>query len=148
MQNDFYKDVAKLRLITADGIMQRSKRAREAILKSVDAELTRIANSVKKGYTLGPNRMEEVGEFYRPYKYFNIKLTVIQDLTEFESHGVKIQHALYAPEMTVKITRGDFTLTITEENINQLHVWCNHWKAVKPNTIEECDDDKFYMRWW
>jgi hypothetical protein len=148
MHNDFYKELAKLRLITAHSIMERSKRPLSAILKSVDSELTRIANSINKGYTLGPTRIKEVGELYRPYKYFNLTTSLIQYHDEFSHSGKMFSFPMRSPEIEVKITRGSVNVVVTDENLSQLMAFCTKWKVEKPTTLEDCNQDHFYMRWW
>lgn len=148
MENNFYKELAIFRVNTVKDVGIRSKRSPKLIRESFDKELTRIANSIQKGYTLGSNR---ISELYRPYKYFNITVSVINHPEvdrEDKAVWAKVYRSTNPPEIKIIITRGEFSITITDENINKLLSWCNGWKIRKPETLEECEDINFYQRWW
>lgn len=152
MESDFYKKLAKLRVYTISSILERSKRSRNQISDSFDKELTRIANSIKNGYTLGSQRINAMGETYRPYKYLNLTETIIDhpelSVEQPDRRWKDIYKATHPPAIQVTITRGSCSVTVTEENINKLLVWCNDWRKHKPETLDECEDEDFYQAWW
>lgn len=151
LPKNFYKELAIFRVNTVKDIGKRSKRSPKLIYDSFDKELTRIANSIQKGYTLGSNRITEIKEFYRPYKYFNIMVSVLNHPEVDRGNKdawAKVYRSTNPPEIKIIITRGEFNITITDEEINKLMAWCNGWKIRKPATLEECENVNFYQRWW
>ncbi|AEV89736.1 hypothetical protein OBP_299 [Pseudomonas phage OBP] len=125
-----YIKFAKFRIHTLNDI--KSKRTPKAILHDIDKEMTRICNSIKKGYTLGSIRQDVMNGLYRPYRYFDITWTAINN----------------DRDLSVVITRGTSSITITEENWSKFCMWCNHWNVERPATMEACDDVNYYNRWW
>lgn len=152
MESDFYKELARLRIYTAKAVRVRSKRSMRMILQSFDEELTRIANSIKNGYTLGAQRVNAMGETYRPYKYLNLTETVIEhpelSVVQQDRRWKDIYKDTHPPAIQVTITRGQSSVVVTEENINKLLAWCTGWRKRKPETLEECEDESFYQHWW
>lgn len=152
MESDFYKELARFRLGTINSVRRRSKRTYNLICRSFDEELTRIANSIQNGYTLGPQRMSAMGELYRPYKYLNVSMTSINhpelSVTGQDRQWKDIYKATHPPSIQVVISRGSYSVTVTDENINKLLAWCKSWRIRKPDTFEECEDESFYQRWW
>ena len=127
---DLYIEFSKFRVNTFNSI--KSKRKAELVFKDIDKTLTRIANSIHKGYTLANRFSPFDHQEYRPYPYFEITWSEIDN----------------PRNMTVTITRGVFSITITQDSWSKFHVWATKWKAIKPVTLEECDDINFYTRWW
>jgi hypothetical protein len=152
MESDFYKELARFRIITVNSVKSRSKRSLELIYRSFDEELTRIANSIQNGYTLGAQRITAMGELYRPYKYLDITITAINhpelSVVQQDPHWKCIYKATHPPEIYVEISRGSHSVKVTDENINKLLAWCKSWRIRKPETLEECNDESFYQRWW
>lgn len=152
MINDFYKAVARLRVVTVNSVLERSKRSPEQVRASFDKELTRIANSIQKGYTLGPRRMTAMQELYRPYKYVDLTMNIFNhpelDFTHPSIRWRDVYKPSYPPEIAIIIKRGSEKLKVTDEDIGKLLSWCTAWKTRKPETLEECNDDEFYKRWW
>lgn len=130
MSMEVYKSFARFRLLALANI--KSKRKPEQVLVDIDKELKRICNSIIKGYTLSNAPEYPVAETYRPYKYFDITWSTINN--EFD--------------LNVVITRGSSSINITEANWSQFMMWCNKWKIDKPAEIEQCEDVRFYMNWW
>lgn len=127
---DSYIQFAKFRVHTVHDI--KSKRSKEAVFKDIDKEMTRICNSIQKGYTLGSIRHDVLSGLYRPYRYFDITWTEINN----------------DRDLNVVITRGSSSITVTEDNWGQFCMWCTKWKVKRPSTLDECDDINFYTRWW
>lgn len=127
---DDYINFAKFRVHTVNDI--KTKRSRDKVFKDIDKEMTRICNSIKKGYTLGSIRDDVLGGLYRPYRYFDITWSNINN----------------DRDLNVVITRGTSSITVTEDNWNQFCMWCNHWNVKRPSTPNECLDISFYSRWW
>jgi len=152
MESDFYKELARLRIYTINSVLERSKRSSKQISADLDKELTRIANSIQNGYTLGAQRMSAMGELYRPYKYLNVSMTSINhpelSVVKQERQWKNIYKDTHPPAIHVVITRGSCSVTVTDENINKLIAWCKSWRIRKPDTLEECEDESFYRRWW
>lgn len=127
---ELYILFSKFRVNTFNSI--KSKRRPELVLRDIDKTLTRIANSIEKGYTLS-NRFDVWNnEEYRPYPYFKITWSEIND----------------PRDMTVTITRGALSITITQEIWSKFHTWATKWKVEKPVTLEACEDINYYTRWW
>lgn len=152
MEHDFYAELARFRIYTMQSVSERSKRSPNQIYASFDKELTRIANSIQKGYTLGAQRMTKMNELYRPYRYVDLSMTVLNHpQLDFEHPSIKwidVYKPTHPPEIKVVITRGSESIIVTDENISKLVVWCKQWKIRKPETMDECEDINFYLRWW
>ncbi|QYN80091.1 hypothetical protein PQD71_gp235 [Kosakonia phage Kc263] len=142
---DIYKQFARFRVLTMMSI--KSKRSAEAIFKDIDKEMVRLANTINKSYTLGPVRITAPGELYRPYRYFNITHTDIEDKIPMQFGLRQVDIARYAA-MTVVIARNDFKIEINDENWSKFFIWATKWKVARPKTLEECEDNNFYTRWW
>lgn len=152
MESDFYKELAKLRIYTISSVLKRSKRSRDQVSASFNEDLTRIANSIQNGYTLGPRRITAMGDLCRPYKYLNVAITEIEhpelSVVKQERQWKDIYKDTHPPAIHVVITRGSYSVKVTDENINKLLAWCKSWRKQKPETFEECEDESFYQRWW
>lgn len=152
MESDFYKELAKLRVYTINSVLERSKRSRKQVSDSFDRELTRIANSIQKGYTLGGNRLNAMEELYRPYKYVEVTLTMIsQPQLDYDHPNMKFQQVFrptHPTDVKVEIVRGNTRVLITEDNIGKLIAWTKSWRKQKPETLEQCEDEGFYQAWW
>lgn len=127
---DEYIKFAKFRLNTLRDI--KSKRHNKLVLRDIDKEMTRIANSINRGYTLGSIREDVLTGLYRPYRYFDITWSEINN----------------DRDLNVVITRGSHSITVTDENWSQFRTWCCLWKVTRPETFEECENPEFYSRWW
>lgn len=151
-ESDFYKKLARFRVHTVNAVRRRSKRSSKLISQSFDEELTRIANSIQNGYTLGPQRMSAMGELYRPYKYLDVSVTSINhpelSVNQPDRRWKNIYKPTHPPAIHVVITRGSYSITVTDENIGKLIAWCKGWRVTKPETLAECEDESFYQRWW
>jgi len=145
MENDYYKEFSRFRVNTLHSI--KSKRDPKHIFRDIDKELVRIANSINKGYTLGAIRYKDYNELYRPYRYFEITWTRIE-MELANTLGVRQIDFYNSASLDVVIARGDLRLRITEENWTKFFVWATQWKAAKPKTLEECEVEDFYKRWW
>lgn len=145
MESNFYKQFARFRVLTMMSI--KSKRSADAIFKDIDKEMVRLANTINKSYTLGPIRVTAPGELYRPYRYFNVTHTDIETKIPMQFGICQIDLAHHAA-MNVIIARNDFKIVINDENWTKFFVWATQWKAAKPKTLEECEVEDFYRRWW
>lgn len=152
MESDFYKELAKLRVYTVNSVLERSKRSSKQVSEDFDKELTRIANSIQNGYTLGAQRMSAMGELYRPYKYLNVTMTSINhpelSVVQPDRKWKNIYKPTHPPAICVVITRGSVSVTVTDETISKLIAWSKSWRKQKPTTFEECEQDHFYQQWW
>lgn len=152
MESDFYKELARLRVYTVNSVLERSKRSRKQVSDSFDSELTRIANSIQKGYTLGGNRLNAMKELYRPYKYVEVTITEIaQPQLDYDHPNIKYQQIFkptHPSDVKVEIVRGGTRVLITEDNIGKLIAWTKSWRKQKPETLEQCEDEEFYRAWW
>lgn len=127
---DLYKYFSQFR-VNVHGTI-KSKRAPELVYRDIDKTLARIANSIAKGYTLSNEFRLFEGE-YRPYPYFEITWSEIKNERNME----------------VVISRGDMSITITQERWSKFYIWATKWNIPKPVNLLECEDiEQFYSRWW
>lgn len=145
MENDFYKEFARFRVLTMLSI--KSKRSSDLIFRDIDKEMARIANSISKSYTLGQIRTTGGNELYRPYRYFDVVHTDIKrDIAnKFNMRQAELGHRA---ALNVTIRRNDFKLEINDENWTKFWIWATKWNVSRPKTLEECEWDEFYTRWW
>ncbi|EBY9763872.1 hypothetical protein D5W64_12235 [Salmonella enterica subsp. enterica serovar Saintpaul] len=127
---EMYKHFSEFR-VNVHGTI-KSKRDPKLVYRDIDKTLARIANSIKKGYTL-PNQVRPCEAEYRPYPYFEITWSEINNDRNFE----------------VVISRGVMSIMINQDNWSKFYIWATKWNIRKPENLLECEDVmQFYMRWW
>lgn len=141
METDIYKTFARFRVLTMMSI--KTKRHPSLVFKDIDKEMVRICNSINKSRTLGPIKTIAPGEIYRPYRYFDITHTDINN-----SLGMKQVDLGHRASLNVVIARNDFKIEINDENWTKFWIWATQWNVTRPSTLEECEDISFYTRWW
>lgn len=134
MENSFYTELAKFRVLTCIGM--KTTRSSDAVYRTIDNTLTRICNSIKKGYAL-KDRAKAFGEIQRRYPYFEVTIADIYSQRDME---VVIRR---------RTENSSISITVTEDNLGKFEAWCNVWSpAKKPKTLEELAEFNPNQRYW
>lgn len=134
MSLNIYGELAKFRVNTWFNI--ETHRDQDKVYASIDKTLTRICNSIRKGYAL-KDRVRAGQEILRRYPYFEVTIADIYSQRELEV------------VITRRLRHSSMSITINEDNIGQFEAWCKDWRLdLKPKNFLELAKFNPNQRYW